>query len=236
MRRGHVAIGFVVALVGCANDFDAFAVSDDAASTGGASGGGTSTGGTGGTSTGGAAGASTGGAAGSGAGGLAGSTASGGAAGTGVPDCTTSQKPCGGECVSRDDPATGCGSDSCAPCSTAHLAAHCEAGACVVGTTCEANFRNCDSDPATCEVDTLTDPRNCGTCGYRCVLAHATPGCDATGCVIQACEAGFGDCDARTSTGCEEALNTTLRCGTCSNDCTRLGANYVCKNGTCAPP
>lgn len=69
-----------------------------------------------------------------------------------------------------------------------------------------------------------TDVRNCGMCGNDCTML---PGVDPTrvrcfggDCqVLGACTAGFGDCDADATTGCETSLTTDTHCGNCVVAC-----------------
>jgi len=52
-------------------------------------------------------------------------------------------------------------------------------------------------------VNSQTDVDHCGACGHPCALANAHPLCVDGACVINACLAGFEDCDGKASTGCE---------------------------------
>jgi hypothetical protein len=104
---------------------------------------------------------------------------------TAAPDaidaaCPADQKSCGGACVSRRDPAHGCGADACAPCAIPNAIATCSATAtCALGT-CNDHFADCDGVPTNgCERDLRADNDHCGACGVVC----------ATGCVDGACKA-----------------------------------------------
>jgi len=86
-------------------------------------------------------------------------------------------------------------------------------------------------------IDLATDPASCGACGRACVAgARATAGrCEAGRCV-QACEAGYGDCDGDPATGCEVDLRASpAHCGACGNGCSAatLGTDR-CVAGRCA--
>jgi hypothetical protein len=81
----------------------------------------------------------------------------------------------------KTDPAT------CGDCQTSYTAlpgiatATCEAGVCKLGT-CKAGFADCNSSVKDgCEVETASDPLNCGKCGQSC--ASGAP------CVSGACAA-----------------------------------------------
>ncbi len=106
----------------------------------------------------------------------------------------------------------------------------CSAGAC--GINCSAGFGNCDLNAATgCEVNTNTTLAHCGGCGRACSLANATPVCTAGACAVSSCNAGFGNCDAVASNGCEANFATNAaNCGRCGNAC---GAGFFCAAGVC---
>lgn len=77
-------------------------------------------------------------------------------------------KVCSGSCVPVDDPATGCGGTSCAPCAFANAKATCRSASCIVGE-CMENFGNCNRDDQDgCEVDLATSLAHCGGCGSVC--------------------------------------------------------------------
>jgi hypothetical protein len=85
--------------------------------------------------------------------------------------CPLGQKNCSGTCVAADDPQTGCGGESCDPCSYAHAGAVCDNGACAMGN-CTSGFADCDTNPDNgCEVQTSADSKNCGGCGTQCAAA-----------------------------------------------------------------
>jgi len=59
-------------------------------------------------------------------------------------------------------------------------------------------------------VDKLTDPNNCGSCGFQCgpLLPNAIPGCVNGSCTIVDCLPGYWDLDAGQP-GCEYACTVT---------------------------
>jgi len=183
------------------------------------------------------------------------------------------------------DPANGCEADltsaaTCGSCDNAclfdHAAATCDAGNCVMGA-CDADWGDCDSDPANgCEVDLQNDDANCGACdnactapdfctagvcgqtcpgglercGTECVdtdsdvnhcgqcdnactVTNGTPACQGGSCVVQSCDAGFGDCDSAYATGCETTLGTDENCSACGDACTYNHASGSCVFGSC---
>jgi len=80
----------------------------------------------------------------------------------------------------------------------------------------------------------LSTIENCGGCGLRCNLANATAVCMAGGCRVQACRAGYRDCDSVASNGCEQGvLSDSNNCGACGNACTN---GRFCSGGTCNCP
>lgn len=91
-----------------------------------------------------------------------------------------------------------------------------------------------------------TDQKWCGTCVDMadpshgcaesacdaCALPHATATCDAGKCAVKTCDAGWADCNANPTDGCE--TNTAAdhgACGSCGNAC---APSEVCLAGACA--
>lgn len=103
---------------------------------------------------------------------------------------------------------------------------------------CDANRLDCDG-PAPhrtpdggngCEVDALTDVRNCGGCGNVCSVANGTPACVNGRCVVQTCSPGFANCDDNYENGCELSIATTpTSCGTCSDATAASSACGACR-------
>jgi hypothetical protein len=132
-----------------------------------------------------------------------------------------------------------------AACSAVNGAPVCRAGTCAI--SCAAGFGNCDGDARSngCETG-LGTPANCGGCGVVCSYANAAPLCvSLTGgpvsCRMGACGAGYADCDASATTGCE--VNTaadSANCGMCGRSCaleTRntRGVAHTCQESGCRP-
>ncbi|MEZ4294892.1 MAG: fibrinogen-like YCDxxxxGGGW domain-containing protein [Polyangiaceae bacterium] len=115
-----------------------------------------------------------------------------------------------------------------------HATATCAGGAC--DQLCDLGFDDCDGSPATgCEAD-LTSVGSCGACGAVCAVANGTPTCATGSCQIDACDAGFDDCDNDASNGCETDLAADDdNCGACAFSCGGLpNAAGVCQSGSCA--
>ncbi len=83
-------------------------------------------------------------------------------------------------------------------------------------------------------IRTVADLNNCGRCGIVCTAeSNATPACTLGVCRAQ-CDPGFGDCNGMPEDGCEAALDTAERCGSCTNACrTSATTTSVCEAGMC---
>ena len=217
-------------------------------SAGTVTGGASPTGGTGATNTGGdlptggSAGANTGGEPPiGGSAGAAGSPLTGGVA-TGGSPCGTGQKLCGADCVADDDPATGCGEESCNACVVANGVPGCAGGACAIAS-CDPDHLDCDASAATgCEIGwgQFTD-EHCGSCGNSCAAQGYGGGlvCQNSGCVCTSpaqCGNNNGTFDCLAEPGVCTCEGTTCQPGeTCSR---KVGPDWLCGcNGgsACAP-
>jgi hypothetical protein len=157
-----------------------------------------------------------------------GADADGAACPPGFADCDGN--PTNGCETSLSTPAN-CGACGTA-CVRANATATCAMGVCGL-LACNGGFGNCDGNAANgCEtpLNTLT---SCGACGVSCNRANATATCAAGTCQISSCNAGFGNCDNNSASGCEATLNTLTNCGGCGVSCTRTNASETCATGTC---
>ena len=85
-------------------------------------------------------------------------------------------------------------------------------------------------------IDLDGDPNNCGACSASCDLPNVQiNGCSRGTCSVGQCAAGFADCDAVASNGCEtNTANDGNNCGSCGNDCPGVAnATSRCGSGQC---
>lgn len=135
------------------------------------------------------------------------------------PKCSPAQKLCDGACVDIDDPAYGCGTDTCnsEPCPQVLQANfECQAGACVV-KDCQSPYKLCS-----------------GAC-----IAASDPryGCGSSGCEESACVPPAGSWLRFCSQGsCDEALTCPAGTKKCGSACVPLDENNSCgEEGVCVP-
>ena len=120
----------------------------------------------------------------------------------------------------------------CSPLANASVA--CVASTCVIGS-CNAGFGNCNGMTFDgCEMDTTSDPSNCGNCGAVCSAPNSTPQCAASTCQVGTCNAGYSDCNGMPFDGCEvDTTSDPSNCGTCAAVCPIGMPN--CVASACAP-
>lgn len=121
-------------------------------------------------------------------------------------------------------------------CEFANANAVCDAGVCAI-ESCVEGYADCNlSEGDGCEVDTTSNPFNCGGCGeeFSCEVPNADTECVDSACVILECDGSFGDCDADVANGCETNLLTDLdHCGECDALCAFDDAAAQCSGGVC---
>jgi len=131
-------------------------------------------------------------------------------------------------CETQLNTLTHCGACNTA-CDLANGGESCTTGSCALGT-CSSGFGNCDFATTNgCET-ALNTAANCNTCGGLCDYANSSETCATGSCVLNGCSAGFGNCDANDSNGCEQSLNTNAHCGGCNVAC---GQGTRCNSGVC---
>jgi len=154
---------------------------------------------------------------------------------------TPAAETCNGlddDCDGQNDEDLGmvsCGTGLCA-----RTVAMCTAGSptqCVPGMpaaeTCNGFDDDCDGTPDD-GFDLTSNAAHCGMCNRACMLAQATPKCEASTCKVDVCDTGFGNCDRIDSNGCEVDTKTDpMNCGACNTPCNFPGAMGTCTNGVC---
>lgn len=140
--------------------------------------------------------------------------------------CAEGRKKCDGLCVSVLDPAYGCATSSCTPCSIAYGFAICRDGACGVGS-CEAKRADCNSNATDgCETNTSNDPLHCGSC-------TAAP-CENGLVCADRCVATCPGSKAACSGACIDLETDSNHCGGCDKPCPgRPNGVATCTSRTC---
>jgi hypothetical protein len=81
---------------------------------------------------------------------------------------------------------------------------------------CDGRDNDCDGTEDN-GFDLLHDADNCGGCGTKCELLHATSLCEPVGgvaaCVVDSCEAGWNDANQLNNDGCEFPCTPTGKAG-----------------------
>ncbi len=147
--------------------------------------------------------------------------------------CGPTEKRCGAACVSRLDPAFGCSSATCTPCSLDTNAVFtCDATQACAFSACAAGYKPCAG-----KCVAITDPTyGCGatTCDLAACpdAGSGTLVCQGTTCAIGACGAGTKPCGnfcvpTDRNNGCQAAS-----CASCTTKETCQGTPSAC---ACAP-
>lgn len=159
-----------------------------------------------------------------------------------VGTCNPGWADCDGDVTNGCETNTGADVNNCGVCGKVcnlpNATAACTGGICTIGA-CNPGFQNCNNQhPDGCEIDTKSDPLNCGTCNLQCNVANGTAGCSNSQCTVASCNASFANCDGLYANGCEKDLaNDVANCGTCGNNCNATCAGNVlattCGGGSC---
>lgn len=135
-------------------------------------------------------------------------------------------------CDGRDEDCDGSIDEDGAGCTLANSTATCAGGRCLIAA-CAPGYADCNGLSSDgCESD-LGSPGSCGACGRDCYVPHATVSCTAGTCSLDGCDAGWADCDADASNGCEQDLSTPSHCGACGSACAAPNAIAGCSSGAC---
>lgn len=97
--------------------------------------------------------------------------------------------------------------------------------------TCQAHETLCSS---TC-VDLTESVSHCGACDRRCVIPHATAACEASDCVLVACDLGRSDDNGLIADGCEADGPGCTDGSSCTTSCGSAGS-FLCATNECTPP
>ena len=112
----------------------------------------------------------------------------------------------------------------------------CASGVCVGASPVMCLAQDQCHAPGMCATDTGLCSNLPVADGTTCTLQNANAACTSGACGVVSCQAGFGDCDLKASTGCEVSLLTSVsNCGMCGRACS---AGSTCGAGLCiaAPP
>jgi hypothetical protein len=107
--------------------------------------------------------------------------------------------------------------------------------------TCEDGFDQCDPSLDTsdvgCPTNLKTTVTDCNGCGNDCAaVVNAIKKCADGVCGYESCNNNFGDCNLKTTDGCEVDLTVNKNnCKTCGLDCVSKvqNADAICKSSTC---
>lgn len=147
-------------------------------------------------------------------------------------DCASGEKKCGGKCVGTDDPATGCGNDSCTPCQAPNAKVGCNDQGQCVAVSCLTTFSDCNKNVDDgCEVDVSSDREHCSACDNPCGQGLA---CENSVCRCNDDQSQCGD----RGTGCGTDPDDEGRCY-CDNRGNPCAIGSACDdNGKCifGPP
>jgi hypothetical protein len=122
-------------------------------------------------------------------------------------------------------------------CQTKNGNGTCDKGSCAI-VSCNSGYKDCDMKASNgCEVNTATDPGNCGGCGNACDAPNAVSGCVDSTCTVASCEGQFRHC-VDGADGCETDTSSSIQhCGSCTGTCSKAGATSAsCTKGACDAP
>ncbi|AKU94931.1 hypothetical protein AKJ09_01595 [Labilithrix luteola] len=133
--------------------------------------------------------------------------------------CSTTTRPIG-EVVENAPPSFtasdgGDGSTAEAPDAASEVLSYCPSD------HCPTEYATCPTSDFPCDVNLLTDPKNCGTCGHACPTSGI--GSESYECIdgrcAMVCSSGRFDCDGIPDNGCESSPWDQDSCGKCGVVC-----------------
>jgi len=90
-------------------------------------------------------------------------------------------------------------------------------------TTCPMPYTTCPTSQYPCDVNLMTDPKNCGACGFQCAgSGNATFECVSGKCTFRCTESNgirTADCNGIVDDDCEVTLGTNDNCNGCGDRC-----------------
>ncbi len=90
-------------------------------------------------------------------------------------------------------------------------------------TTCPMPYTTCQTSQYPCDVNLMTDPKNCGFCGFQCgKMGNATFDCVSGKCTLRCTEPNnrrTGDCNGIVDDDCEVTFGTNDNCNGCGDRC-----------------
>jgi hypothetical protein len=146
------------------------------------------------------------------------------------PGCNQGYGDCDGNPVNGCETNVLTDANNCGGCGASFLCSnnHMQTRTCTGGQCtgqCAAPYADCNNNKQSdgCEINTQTDPDNCGGCGVVCSANNMQTRTCVGGVCSGQCAAGFADCDGNKQTnGCE--VNTQ----TDADNCGGCGASYQC--------
>lgn len=110
-------------------------------------------------------------------------------------------------------------------------------------TTCPSPLATCSTSQYPCDVNLMTDAKNCGSCGFECEsLGTATFDCVSGKCTMRCGEvssfsstnpgAPTADCNGIVDDDCEVALGTNDNCNGCGDRCPDPGKPCIYDKNT----
>ncbi|MBP6832410.1 MAG: hypothetical protein KA978_16610 [Deltaproteobacteria bacterium] len=151
--------------------------------------------------------------------------------------CAPGQRDCDGAAANGCEVDANADSANCGACGVACTQGRtCVSGSCTTAV-CAAGLADCDHDGSNgCEVTLASNAANCGGCGVACAYANGAGSCTAGACALATCAAGFANCNASATDGCEVNLGSSVaNCGGCGNACVVANGTAACYAGACAP-